>query len=367
MKPISRRVFLQQAGAAGAALTVSTGPAWAAVAGAAEPVVVALVGVAHIHTPGFANTLKGRADVKVKYVWDHDHTRGQRYAADLKATLVADEAEIWKDPEVKAAIVCSETNRHRALVLAGTKAKKHLFVEKPLGMTGAESREMAKTIEASGVLFTTGYFNRTLPAHLFLKEQVDKGNLGKISRVRASFCHDASLGGWLADWAWMTDPKIAGCGAFGDLGTHMLDILIWMMGDIEAVAADIKTVVARYGNCDDSGEALIRFKNGTTGTLAAGWVDVANPVTLLISGTEGHAVVFNDQLYFASAKVDGADGKKPWTALPPANPHPLDMFLDAVGGKTGLPLVTPREAAARVVVMEAMYRAATEKKWVKPE
>lgn len=224
---------------------------------------------------------------------------------------------------------------------------------------------MADAIEKARLLFTTGYFMRTDPKHLFLKDQVAKGAFGKITRVRGSNCHNGSLGGWFdTEWRWMADPKIAGVGAFGDLGTHSLDILMWIMGDIESVTANVKVVTGRYGDCDESGEALMQFKNGAIGTLAGGWVDVANPVTLLISGTEGHAVVVNNELFVQSKKIEGADGKKAWKDLPEAKPVPMTLFVDSIAGKNDLPLVTPREAAARVVVMEAMYQGAKDRKWV---
>src|SRR5439155_19000135 len=133
--------------------------------------------------------------------------------------------------------------------------------------------------------------------HLFLKDQIAKGAFGKITRVRGSNCHNGSLQGWFdKDYRWMADPKIAGVGAFGDLGTHSLDILMWMLGGIESVTADIKIVTDRYPGCDESGEALLKFQNGVIGTLAAGWVDADNPVTLEISGTEGHATIVNGLL-----------------------------------------------------------------------
>jgi predicted dehydrogenase len=365
---ISRRTFLQQAGLTGASLALTPALLRAAEPADTQPtVVLALVGCAHIHTPGFVEKLKARGDVKVKWIWDHEAERAKKWADALGAQVTMKDAEVWADPEVRGVIVCSETNRHKDLVLAGAKARKHLFVEKPLGMTGAESREMADAISKAGVLFSTGYFSRTLPPFLFLKAQVDKGVFGKITRVRGSNCHSGSLGGWFdKEWRWMADPKIAGCGAFGDLGTHLLDILMWLFGDIETVTADIKVVTGRYGDCDESGEALIRFTSGVTGTLAAGWVDVADPVRLLISGTEGHATLFNDHVYLKSKNVQDADGAKPWTELPAAGTHPLDMFVDAVAGRTGLPLVPVAEAAARVGVMEAMYRAARERTWQKP-
>src|SRR6185295_17516424 len=120
---------------------------------------------------------------------------------------------------------------------------------------------------------------------------------------------------------------------------------MWLMGDVESVTADVKVVTARYGDCDESGEAMINFKNGVTGTLAAGWVDVDDPAQLLISGTEAHAVIMNGQLYYKCEKVQGADGRKPFTQFPKGPQLPMHQFVNAVAGQKDQPLVTPREAA----------------------
>src|SRR5438876_879216 len=238
-----------------------------AFAQAEKKVTIALVGVAHIHTPGFISLLKSRTDVQVKYVWDHDAARAEKRAKDVGGPVASDLRQIWADPEITAVVICSETNRHRELVLAAARAGKHMFVEKPLGITGKESVAMADAIEKANLLFTTGYFMRTDPKHLFLKDEIAKGNFGKITRVRGSNCHAGSLGGWFdGEYRWMADPKIAGVGGFGDLGTHKLDILMWLLGDVESVAAEIKSVTGRYNDCDETGEALIRFKNGVIGT-----------------------------------------------------------------------------------------------------
>lgn len=356
----SRREFIKLAGAA--TLAVTALPVYAQ----DKKITVAFVGVAHIHTPGYLKLVKQRSDVQIKYVWDHDAERAARRAKEVDAQVPSDVKTIWSDPEVTAVIILSETNRHHDLVLAAAKAGKHMFVEKPLGITARESREMAEAIDKAGVLFTTGYFMRTDAKNLFLKSQIDAGNFGTITRVFASNCHNGSLGGWFdTEWRWMADPKIAGVGAFGDLGTHQLDILISLLGDIESVTAEIRPVTHRYGDCDETGQALIRFKSGVFGTLAAGWVDISDPVKLLISGTEGNAVLVNDQLLFRSQKVPGSDGRKAWTELPPRGKEPMQQFLDALAGAKDQPLVSPHEAAARVTAMEAMYSAAREQKWVK--
>jgi predicted dehydrogenase len=366
-KTIPRRDFIKQVGITAASAAVLSQSFVAHAAESPKTIRLALVGCAHIHTPSYVALLKKRKDVKVKYVWDHDAARAAKNAKELGSQVVGDPKTIWSDSEVVAVVICSETNRHSELVMAAAQAKKHMFAEKPLGITSKESYEMASAIEKANLLFTTGYFMRTEPAHIFLKDQIAKGNLGRITRVRGSNCHEGSLGKWFdTEWRWMADPKQAGVGAFGDLGTHSLDIMLWLLGDVESITADIKTVTRHYDDCDESGEALMKFKNGVTGTLAAGWVDVDNPVSLLISGTEGHAVLVNKDLFFKSKKVAGADGKQPWLNLPPRLPLPLDQFVDAVCGKPVTTLVTPAEAAARVSVMEAAYKGARKNAWAKP-
>jgi len=360
-RTLNRRNFLRTTGAA--ALATASLPS--ALAQADKKVTLAFVGVAHVHTPSYLNLLMKGKDVKIKRIWDHDAARLAKCAAETGLPAAKDVNEIWSDPGIAAVVICSETNRHLDLVLAAAKAGKHMFVEKPLGITAKESTEMADAIEKAKLLFTTGYFMRTDPKHLFLRDQIAKGNFGKITRVRGSNCHGGSLAGWFdTDWRWMADPKIAGVGAFGDLGTHKLDILMWLIGDVDSVTADVRAVTGRYGDCDETGEGLIQFKNGVIGTLAAGWVDVDDPVQLLISGTEGHAVVVDNALYYGSRKLPGSNNKDPYTKLPPALPPPMIQFVDAVAGAKGEPLVPPREAAARVAVMEAMYKGARERKWV---
>ena len=230
---------------------------------------------------------------------------------------------------------------------------------------------MADAITGAGVTFQTGYFRRGDPKHVFLKDQIAEGNFGKVTRIRGSNCHGGSLGGWFDakpddpadDWRWMADPKIAGCGAFGDLGTHMLDIMIWLCGDVTAATAQLDVGTNRYDGCDETGEGLLRFTSGAIGTLAAAWTDLADPVSLVVTGTEGYAYVHGEHLHFQSKRVPGSDLKTHWTDLPAAQPAGFEAFLDAVEGKPAS-LVTPAEAAYRSKVMGALYAGAKGKDWV---
>jgi len=323
---------------------------------------LAMLGVAHIHTPNFVKTLAARTDHAVASVWDHDAAGAARVAQMLGARAVAT-AEAALDG-VDAAIVCAETVRHEALVSAAAAAGKHLFVEKPLGMGAADAERMRRAIDGAQVRFQTGFFMRSLPIFRFVKAHLEAGTFGQVTRIRHSNCHAGALKGWFdSEWRWMADPAQAGVGAFGDLGAHSLDLLLWLMDDVEAVTADIRAATGRYKECDEYGEAMLRFRGGAIGTIAAGWVDVANAATLAISGTEGAVWVFNQQLFVACEKLPGADGRTPWTDLPEAKAHAFDQFLDALSGGPA-ELVGVAEAARGCAVMEAFYRAAREQRWV---
>ncbi len=342
--------------------------AWtAATSAAAEKprITLALLGAAHIHTPMFLQVLRSRDDVNIVRVWDHDAARAERWAKQCDARPAKSVQEVLDDQDVAGVVVLSETLLHAELAIAAAKAKKHLFVEKPLAVGAADAAQIAEAVEQSGVLFTIGYYLRTIPKYIFIKENLEKGHFGKIVRAHCAVSNDCVLqGAFDTDFQWTTDRKWGALGGFADLGTHALDALMWMLGDVESVAAEIRTVTNRYPNCDETGQAMLRFASGAAGTIAAGWVEPDNPVTFSIVGTEGHAVIFNDRLYLRTKKVPGADGARPWGKLPPGPDHPLLQFVRAVSGEKDLPLVPVREAAARVKVMEAMYRAARERKWI---
>src|SRR5439155_9136867 len=129
------------------------------------------------------------------------------------------------------------------------------------------------------------------------------------------------------------------------------------LGDVANCTACIDNGTARYPGCDELGEGLIRFTSGVIATLAAGWDDIVNPVTIEIAGTEGHAVIIDGKVHFQSKQVEGSDIKKPLDQLPPAKTAGFEAFLDAMAGKPA-ELVSVREAAARAAAMESMYQSA---------
>ncbi len=76
---------------------------------------LALVGCAHIHTPGFVKRIQARQDVAVKYVWDHQPARAERWAAELNAEVAPDVATILADAAIPAVVICSRKKRWAGL------------------------------------------------------------------------------------------------------------------------------------------------------------------------------------------------------------------------------------------------------------
>ena len=219
--------------------------------------ILAVVGCAHSHTPGYIHELKAHKDVQVKYVWDSRRPAGKEVGRPSWAAGRARRGRRWADPQVKVAVVCAQTNLHQRLVLAGAKAGKHLFVEKPWASPLPSAAAWPRPSSRPGVLFTTGYGMRTTPEHLFLKQQVTRA---RWARSPASVDRPATAARWAtfstatyAGWPTPTSPAAAPSATWA---THSLDILMWLIGDVESVTADIKVVTGRYGPCDESGEAL---------------------------------------------------------------------------------------------------------------
>lgn len=315
------------------------------------------VGVGHIHTPGFSGEVLNRK-FECAGVWDHDDARAKKNAEKLGGPVRKLE-ELAHDDGVTGYVICSETNRHLDLARMLVGAGKPIYLEKPLAVNAHDSKLISELLEDHRIAFQTGYFMRGQANVRALKQLVDSGHFGQITRVRASNCHNGALGGWFdGEWRWMADRKQAGVGAFGDLGTHSLDLMMWMFGEVEEVTGKLGKGTSRYPGCEEFGEAILQFKSGAVGTLAAGWDDVSDPIKMVVAGTKGYAVLGND------LKVAGADGNLKPVDGGTSAPAGFNAFLDHLEGKPA-DLLTPSEATDRDVVMDAIYRGAEGHKWVK--
>ena len=218
---MTRRRFVETACLASSAVLV--GPS--AMAARGQSISVALLGVAHMHTPMYLQILGTREDVKVKCVWDHDSARARKVAEACGARVARSAAEAVGDTEVVGVVILSETSLHAELASLAAKARKHVFIEKPIGVGAKDASEIADVVEKAGILFTTGYHLRTIPKYIFIKQLIDKGAFGKIVRLECSFSNDCLLqGAFDKEFKWTVDPKWGALGGFADTGTHALDL-----------------------------------------------------------------------------------------------------------------------------------------------
>ncbi|MEZ4636288.1 MAG: Gfo/Idh/MocA family oxidoreductase [Caldilineaceae bacterium] len=221
-------------------------------------------------------------------------------------------------------------------------------------------------IARGGVLFQTGYLQRGIPAHQFPQAAGRRRHpFGKITQVRASNCHSGVGRPVHPEWLWMTDTKTGAVGAFGDLGTHALDLLLWMFGGVDRVTATLDRAINRYGeDCDETGEGLLVFENGIIGSLAAGWVDVADPSPSRSAAPKAMptcATAPTSSSRAATSKVQTAKARGPICPKPGRTPSNSSSTLPMARTHRWS---TPHEAAYRSSVMEAMYKAAKGKGWV---
>jgi predicted dehydrogenase len=328
---------------------------------------IAFAGVTHIHTPGFINKTLKDSRSKTIGVFDKDNERAQQ-AADKLNCPVIDLEKIITDDNIDGIVICSETINHYDLISQLVKTGKALFIEKPVGFSSQDSKNISSNIKENNNIFQTGYFMRAMPIHLYLKKAIENNAFGKITSINMSNCHAGAINGIFdKDYRWMADTKQCGYGGFGDLGFHSLDIMQWMIGKPKRVIASIDTILKKYPDIDEYGQGLLEFENGIFGHLRAGWVSDKNPISFELSGTEGHAYISQGKLFVFSEKLNGGDGTEAITDLPDAHPHPFQVFIDHLSADTSSPLIPLNEAVAVDITMDAFYESAKKGSWVEPD
>jgi len=137
-----------------------------------------------------------------------------------------------EDPEIDVVDITSPNALHHEMALAAIAAGKHVYCEKPLAVTLAEAEEMAAAAKARGVKTMVAFNNVKTPAAMLARQIIDRGEIGTPMRFR----------GWF-DQGFFNDPelpfrgrctrRLAGSGALGDLGSHVISVAQYLMGDID--------------------------------------------------------------------------------------------------------------------------------------
>ncbi|MFJ6925718.1 Gfo/Idh/MocA family protein [Streptomyces nigra] len=321
------------------------------------------------------------------------------------ATATRDWREVAADPRIKAVSVTAPNFLHREIGVAMAEAGKHLWIEKPVGLTAADARAVADAAARAGVHSAVGFNYRNAPAVEAARDLVASGEIGTVTHVRIRLFSDyaAHPQGALT---WRYERERGGSGVLGDLASHGADLARFLLGDIAALTADTAVFVperarptgATAGHTLATGElgpvenedyvnCLLRFASGARGVLEACRVSVGeqNNYGFEVHGTRGavfwdfrrmgelrvsRGTAYQDQPV-ATVHVGPGDGE--FGAFQPgaANAMGYDdlkvveayRFLRSIAEDTPYG-ATLDDAVRSAAVLDAMVRSADSGSWV---
>src|SRR5258708_16235114 len=247
-------------------------------------------------------------------------------------------------------------------------AGKHVLWEKPIAMNAEEAKKMLKASKKGGTKFQVGYNTRFAPSNQLLKKYIDAGDLGEIYYCRAQALRRRGIPGWGV----FIDKAKQGGGPLIDIGVHILDLSLYLMGHPKPIAASGVTyakfgkrsdIVGFLGQWDyknftveDFATALIRFDNGATVVLESSFVanlpEEVHNSTLL--GTEGGATT--NPLTIVQEKHRSLQTFKPEIPGGTVNTHHAETkaFVECIINDTA-PLVTGEQGLSVAQIMDAIY------------
>ncbi len=244
----------------------------------------------------------GVEEAAAKYGWSET-------ATDWRAVLDRDDIDIVD--------ICAPGWMHAEIAIAALAAGKHVLVEKPLANTLAEAEAMAAAAQAAraqGVQSMIGFNYRRVPALALAKELIAEGRVGTVRHVRAAYLQD-----WLADetapMSWRLNKETAGSGALGDIASHTIDQVLFLLGDrVTEVSGRLHTFVDRRPGkdgmedvtVDDAAWATLSLTSGAIASVEVSRVATGqkNSLKLEVYGDKG-AIIFDlenlNELHFLDA------------------------------------------------------------------
>ena len=170
-------------------------------------------------------------------------------------------------------------NMHAEPCIAAAQAGKHVFCEKPLARTAEEARRMLDAVTRAGIKHMVAFNYRFVPAIRQARNLIESGALGQIYHYRAVYLQEWIMAHHDTPKIWRLDKNVAGSGALGDLGAHIIDLGRFLVGEMKSVSAMTRTFIDERPLSDGSGTgkvdvddafvAAVEFENGAIGTLEA--------------------------------------------------------------------------------------------------
>lgn len=211
--------------------------------------------------------IAGRSEAKVREA-------ARRYGF---AKAYTDWRAMLDDPEVQVFDNAGPNDLHAEPNIAAAQAGKHVISEKPLGRNAEECKLMWEAVKKARVKHQVAFNYRFVPAVRLIRNLIDAGKLGRIYHFRAAYLQE-----WIASedfpMVWRLESKHAGSGALGDLGSHVVDLARYLVGEPKSLMARTETFIKqrkdaqgklRKVDVDDAFQAIIEYRNGAVGTLEA--------------------------------------------------------------------------------------------------
>ncbi len=187
--------------------------------------------------------------------------------------------------EIEAVYIASPVFCHKEQAIAAAKAKKHILIEKPVGISVKEAEKIAKVCDKEGVKLGVGFMMRFHAYHQEMKKIVSEGKIGEIVSARAQ------LTCWYPEMenCWRQDIKLSGGGALMDMGVHCVDLIRYITGlEVKKVSSFIGNQIFKY-SVEDAGGIIMQLENGAIAYVDANFniPDAAAKCKIEFYGTKG--------------------------------------------------------------------------------
>jgi len=214
----------------------------------------------------------------------------ERYYTDYRLMI--------KDPGIDIIDNVTPNYMHAEPTIEAMEAGKHVIVEKPMAMNSREAYEMVKVAERTGVINMVAHNYRFVPAIVLARQLIGSGSLGRIYHFRALYLQQ-SLANPEAPMTWRLRREYAGYGTIADLGSHVIDLARYLIGEVVSVNGTLYTFnrfrvnqatgVREEVNVDEGFTAMLRFENGAFGLIEASKLATGhyNSLIIEVNGSEG--------------------------------------------------------------------------------
>ncbi|HID96365.1 MAG TPA: Gfo/Idh/MocA family oxidoreductase [Candidatus Latescibacteria bacterium] len=264
--------------------------------------------------------------------------------------------DLLHDEEVNAVYVATPVYLHHDYTIKAARASKHVMCEKPMAMNVQQCRQMIATCRENGVKLMVAYYRRTYPIVQKMKELLHEGAVGEPMLVRINLTGYYNPADPNAPGAWRGDPAISGGGVMFDVGSHRLDVMVYLLGEVEKVSAFSETLHCGY-KAEDSAVLSLKLTNGMHGVANFNWNIRSGSDEFEIYGTEG--TILARPLDKGHLELHRGKQLEVFELPPPQITHwgLVGNFVQAVN--EGEPLICSGEEGMKTnLIMEAAYRSA---------